>query len=150
MLRDESVVFAIDETDIGSVEHNKIKIRSKHNIPYQATYSSLPRPLYQELKHYAEDLLNKQWMTNSHSEYSSLSAAVRKKGGTLRLCCDYRKLNAKTIPDRHPLPRIQDIIDSLGKNQYFILLDQTKAFNQLHMDPDSRKFTAFLTPLGFY
>ena len=89
-------------------------------------------------------------MTNSHSEYSSLAVAVRKKGGTLRLCCDYRKLNAKTIPDRHPLPRIQDIIDSLGKNQYFILLDQTKAFNQLHMDPDSRKFTAFLTPLGFY
>ena len=150
MLREESVVFAIDETDIGSVENNKVKIRLKDNIPYQATYNSLPRPVYQELKGYAEDLLNKQWMTNSHSEYSSLAVAVRKKGGTLRLCCDYRKLNAKTIPDRHTLPRIQDIIDSLGKNQYSILLDQTKAFNQLHMEPESRKFTAFLTPWGFY
>ena len=99
MLREESVVFAIDETDIGSVENNKMKIRLKDNIPCQATYNSLPRPVYQELKRYAEDLLNKQWMTNSHSEYSSLAVAVRKKGGTLRLCCDYRKLNAKTIPD---------------------------------------------------
>ena len=42
------------------------------------------------------------------------------------------------------------IIDSLGKNQYFSLLDQTKAYHQLHLDPESRKFTAFLTPWGFY
>ena len=57
----------------------------------------------------------------------------------------YRKLNAQTIPHRHPLPRIQTIIDSLGKNQYLSLLDQTKVYRQLHMDPESRKFTAFLT-----
>ena len=62
----------------------------------------------------------------------------------------YRKLNAQTIPDRHPLPRIQTIIDSLGKNQYLSLLDQTKVYRQLHMDPESRKFTSFLTLCGFY
>ena len=145
MLREESEVFGTDDTDIGNVDHSKMKIRLKDDIPCQATYNSLPCPFYQELKH-VEDLLNKQWITNSHSEYSSPVVAVRKKDGTLRLCCDYRKLNAKTIPDRHPLPRIQDIIDSLGKNQYFSLLDQTKAYHQLHMDPESRKFTAFLTP----
>ena len=71
MLREESEVFAIDETDIGNVEHSKMKIRLKDDIPCQTTYNSLPRPLYQELKHYVEDLLNKQWITNSHSEHSS-------------------------------------------------------------------------------
>ena len=93
-----------------------------------------------------EYLLNKQWITNSHSEYSSPVVAVRKKDGTLRLCCDYRKLNAKTIL----IATLLYIIDSLGKNQYFSLLDQTKAYHQLHLDPESRKFTAFLTPWGFY
>ena len=76
--------------------------------------------------------------------------AVRKKDDTLQLYCDYRRLNAKTVPDRHPLPPTQDIIDSHSKNQYFSLLDQTKAYHQLHMDTESRKFTAFLTPWGFY
>ena len=47
----------------------------------------------------------------------------------MRLCCDYRKLNAKTVPDRHPLPRIQNIIDGLGGNQYFTPLDQSKAYH---------------------
>ena len=150
MLIEESEVFSTDDTDIGNVDHNKMKIRLKDDIPCQATCNSLPRPLYQELKHYVEDLLNKQWITNSHSEYSSPVEAVRKKDGTLRLCCDCRKLNAKIIPDCHPLPRIQGMIDSLGKNQYFSLLDQTKACHQLHMDPESRKFTAFLTPWRFY
>ena len=60
-----------------------MKIRLKDDISCQATYNFLPRPLYRELKHYVEDLLNKQWITNNHSEYSSPVAAVRKKDGTL-------------------------------------------------------------------
>ena len=78
---------------------------------------------------------------NSHSEYLSRVAAVREKDETLRLCCDYRTLNAKTIPDCHPPPCIQDIIDSLGKNQYFNLMNQTKAYHRQQMDPKSRKCT---------
>ena len=68
----------------------------------------------------------------------------------MRLCCDCRKLNVKTVPDRHPLPRIQNIIYELGGNQYFILLDQSKAYHQLHLHPDSQKLIAFITPWGFY
>ena len=52
--------------------------------------------------------------------------------------------------DRHPLPRIQNIIDELGGNQYFTLLDQSKGYHQLHLHPDSQKLTAFITPWGFY
>ena len=59
MLREKSEVFAIDETDIGNVEHNMMKIRLKDDIPCQATYNFLTCPLYQELKH-VKDLLNKQ------------------------------------------------------------------------------------------
>ena len=114
-------MFATDDSDIGNVDHNKIKIWLKGDTLCQATYNSLPRPLYQELKHYVEDLY-----------------------------CNYRKLNVKTIPDRHPLPRIRIMIDCLGKDRHFSSLDQTKAYHQLHMDPESRKLTALFTPRGFY
>ena len=150
MLRKESDVFAVDDNDVGNVDSHRMKINLKDNAPVQATYNSVPQPLYQELRNYIEDLLSKEWIKTSESDYSSPIVAVRKKDGTLRLCCDYRKLNAKTIPDRHPLRRIQNVIDTLGKNQYFSILDQTKAYHQLHLDQESRKLTAFLTPWGFY
>ena len=66
------------------------------------------------------------------------------------MCCDYRKLNAKIMPDRHPLPRIQNIFDNPGGNQYFTLLDQSKAYHQLHLHPDSGRLTTFITPWSFY
>ena len=87
MLREEPEVFATEGTDVSNVDHNKMKIRLKYDTPCQATYNSLPLPLYQELKH-VEDLLHKQWITNSHSEYSYPVVAVRKKDGTLQSCCD--------------------------------------------------------------
>ena len=85
MLIEESEVFPTDDTDI---DHNKMKIRLKDDIPCQATFNSLPHSLYQELKHYVEELLNRQWITISHSKCSSPVVAVRKKDGTLWLCCD--------------------------------------------------------------
>ena len=108
-----------------------MKIRLKDDIPGQATYNSLPHPLNQELKHFVEDLLNKQWITTSHLEYSSPVVEVRKEDGKLRLCCDNKKLNANTFPDYRPHPPfsdIRDIIDNLGKNQYFSLLGPIKAY----------------------
>ena len=65
-------------------------------------------------------------------------------------CCDYWNLNAKTVPDRYPLPRFQNIIDGLRGNQCFTLLDRSKAYHQLHLHQDSQKLTAFITPWGFY
>lgn len=48
------------------------------------------------------------------TSYSSPVVCVRKRDGSLRLCIDYRELNSKTNPDRHRIPRVQDVMDSLG------------------------------------
>ena len=62
------------------------------------------------------------------------------------MCVDYRKLNLKTIPDRQPIPRIQDILDSLHGNSWFSTLDMSQAYHQGDLHEDSRKYTAFSTP----
>ena len=49
---------------------------------------------------------------------------VRKKDGGLGLCVDYRELNRKTYPERQPIPRIQDILNELGDNSLFTVLDK--------------------------
>ena len=116
----------------------------------QKNYTSIPRPLYQEVKHHIEDLLNKQFITKSQSPYSSPDVCVRKKDGTLRLCVDYRDLNRRTIPDRHPIPRVQETLDNLGGNSWFSVLDQGKVYHQGLMEKESRHLTAFITPWGLY
>ena len=98
-----------------------MKIRLKGETPLQKSYYSMPKPLHQEVKHYVEDLLNKEWMAKSSSNYSSPVVAVRKKDDSPRLCWDYRALNNKTISDRHSLPRVQDAIDSLNGKKWFSL-----------------------------
>ena len=88
LLRDESHVFFVSDDDIGDVNTHSMKINLQDSVPVQQTYHSVPKHLYRELKNYIEDLLNKQWIVHSNSAYSSLVVAVRKKDGTLRLCCD--------------------------------------------------------------
>jgi len=87
--------------------------------PVQKTYTSIPSSLYAEVKHYLEDLLNRAWINNSQSSYASPVVCVRKKDGGLQLCLDCRELNGKTVPDRHPIPRIQETLDNLGGNSWF-------------------------------
>ena len=149
-MREGISFFSVNDQDIEYVKTPQMKINWKDQVPVQQNYNSISKQLYNEIKYNIEDLLNKQWIIHSHSEYSSPVVAARKKDGTIRLCCDYRKLNQKTIPDRHPLPRIQNVIDNLGGNKFFSLLDQSKAYYQLHLDPESRRYTAFITPWGFY
>ena len=148
-MREQISVFLVNNQDIGCVKTPQMKINLKDQVPVQQYYNSIPKQLYSEMKYYIEDLLNKQWIIHSHSEYSSPVVAVRKKDRTIRLCYDYRRLNQKTIPDRHPSPRIQNVIDNPGGNQFFSLSDQSKAYHQLHLDPESRRYTAFITPWWF-
>ena len=66
---------------------------------------------------------------------------VRKKDGSMRMCIDYRQLNLKTVPDAQPIPRIQDILGTLGGT-----LDMSKAYHQGYIDERYRHLTAFATP----
>ena len=150
VIKEEWEVFQERDDNVGVNRTYPMEINLKDSNPVQLNYNSVPWNLYNELKMYLEDLWNKKWIVHSSSSYSSSLVVVRKKDGFIRMCCDYQKLNAKTIPDRDPLPFMQNIFDNLGGNQYFTLLDQSKAYHQLHLHPDSQKLRTFITPQGFY
>lgn len=103
LLYEESNAFARDNDDIGCIPNLQMKIMVKDDIPVQRSYAAIPKPLYKEVKEYIQDLLARKWIVKSKSPYAAPVVCVCKKDGTLRLCIDYRLLNRKTIPDRHPI-----------------------------------------------
>ena len=150
MLRQEAGAFARNDDDVGCVENLELEIQLKDNDPVRKNYISIPKPLYREVEEYLEDLINRNWICKSRSAYSSPMVCVQKKDGSVRLCIDYRELNKKTFPERQPIPWIQDILNGLGGNKWFTVLDQGKAYHQGFMAEGSRPLTAFVTPWGLY
>ena len=147
MLWEEREAFAIDADDIGDAKDLELELKTTDENPVQHRYNNIPRHLMGEVKTHIEDLLNREWITHSKSAWSSPLVLVRKKDGALRLCCDFRRLNKKTISDKHPLPRVQASLDSLGGSKWFSVVDQSHAYYQ---GSEDRHKTAFVTPWGLY
>ena len=87
---------------------------------------------------------------SSISPFASPTVLVKTKDGTMRLCVDYRKLNSITKKDAHPLPRIEDIFDTLNGSKFFSTLDLAMGYHQVEVHPDDREKTAFSTPFGLF
>ena len=86
----------------------------------------------------------------STSPFASPTILVKKKDGSMRLCIDYRKLNAVTKKDAHPLPRIEDLFDTLTGSKFFSRLDLAIGYHQVEVHPDDREKTAFSTPFRLF
>ena len=102
------------------------------------------------MKEHLQKLLRNGCIVESQSDHASAVVLVRKRSGALRLGCDYRALNAKTIKDAHPLPRIDESMDAMKGARWFSTLDLQSAYNQVRMHPDDQHKTAFTTPFGLY
>ena len=86
----------------------------------------------------------------SSSPWASPVVLVRKKDRSLRFCIDYRDLNSVTKSDTFPLPRVDDMLDELGRSKFFSTLDLAAGYWQVQVHPDSCEKTVFITHQGFY
>ena len=107
-LLEEKNVFSTSESDIGDIPDFQMVINTEDKVPVASAYRRIPP----QVRNYINDLLTNGWICELFSVYSSPIVCVREKDGGMKMCIDYRKLNAKTIPDAQSIPRIQDILDS--------------------------------------
>ena len=150
MLWEEKGAFSQNPDDIGSVPELQLQLNTIDEIPVQRNYNAIPKPMYAEVRAQIQTMLDKGWIRRSDSAWSSPIVLVKKKTGGMRLCCDFRLLNKKSVPDKHPIPRIAEALDTLQGSCIFSVLDLSRAYYQGYMAPSSCAKTAFVTPWGFY
>ena len=102
------------------------------------------------LKKYLDDNLQKGFISSSSSLVASPVLFVKKPGRGLRLCVDYRALNALTIKNQYPLPLIRETFNRLFKARFFTKLDVIAAFNRIRMAKRDEYLTAFRTRYGLF
>jgi hypothetical protein len=128
-----------------------------HTIRIQPSSVPPNKPAYrlsslemEECTKTVDELLALGHIRPSHSPYASPVLFVKKKEGTYRMVIDYRAVNHITIPDRYPLPRIDDLLDRLKGAKVFSSLDLLSGYHQVRLKEEDIPKTAFRTPFGLY
>jgi hypothetical protein len=103
-----------------------------------------------ELKLQLQELLDKGYIHPSASPWGCPALFVKKKDHSLRLCVDYRPLNAVTIKNKYPLPRIDILFDQLAGAKIFSKIDLCSGYHQIKIRPSDIPKTAFSTRYGLY
>ena len=118
--------------------------------PYKRTYYRIGPDERKFIEQQIADLLKLGVIAPSRSAWGSPIVLVKKKDGTFRMCIDYRKLNAVTIPENYPLPFIEDSIDKMQGKKVFSKLDLKSSYWQLAMALKDQHLTAFMSHVGLF
>jgi hypothetical protein len=102
------------------------------------------------LREHLETNLERGWIQESTSPAGAPIHFVQKKDGSLRLCVDYRGLNAIMVKDRTPLPLIGEALDRLANAKIYTKLDVKDAYHNLRIAEGDEWKTAFQTKYGLY
>lgn len=131
------------------------EIHTKSNEPVYSRYYPYPMHLKDEVEKQIRELLQQGIIRPSKSPYNSPIWIVPKKSDAsgqkkFRMVIDYRKLNEQMIPDRYPIPEINDVLPQLGQNKLFSVLDLKSGFHQIPLREVDRQKTAFSVNNGKY
>lgn len=147
-------IFALKTDSLTCNNFYEQKINLTDSSPVYIKNYRTPESQREETSKQIDKMLTDKIIEPSVSPYNSPILLVPKKSAAgdqkWRLVVDFRQLNKKIVADKFPLPRIDDILDQLGRARYFSTLDLMSGFHQISLEESSKQFTAFSTSSGHY
>eukprot|EP00731_Ephydatia_muelleri_P017649 Em0010g747a len=144
---------ALFKEELGQIKGVKVKI---HVDPKARPSFFKPRPVPYALRARVEEELKRLETAGiiepvSHSDWVAPVVPVVKGDGNIRLCGDYKvTINRVASLEKYPLPRIEDLISSLGKGKVFTKLDLANAYLQVELEQESKKYVTISTHKGLF
>ncbi len=135
----------------GSYGHTHLlqhRIITEDVPPIKCRYRPVNPALEPDLRRQLDEWLRHDVIEPANSPWSFNLVAAKKKGGKIRWCIDWRRLNEITKKDTFPMPSVQDTISRLAGSRIYSGVDMAGAFHCIDMDPRDREKTAFATPFG--
>ncbi|KAL2081694.1 hypothetical protein ACEWY4_023547 [Coilia grayii] len=117
--------------------------------PQRRSYR-VPERLLPALKEELDVMLSLGVIEPSCSDWCSPVVLVPKRDGSIRFCIDFRQVNALSKVDPYPMPRINELVERLGKAKYITTIDLSRGYWQVPLSPRAKEVTAFRTPFGLY
>ena len=143
-------VFSKNEHDLGQTDVIFHDINTGLEAPIKQAPRRFPAEHEKEIERQLNELLKNGLIQPGHGPWGSPLVLVKKKDGSIRMCVDYRKLNAKTVKDAYPLPRIDDTLDSLANARVFATLDLASGYHQVRNTPRAKVKSAMITKQGLF
>lgn len=148
-------IFYCENIPLSFTNEIKHKINLTEDKPIYTKSYRFPEIHKNEVKTQIDKMLSQGIIRPSTSPWSSPIWIVPKKLDSSgkrkwRIVIDYRKLNEKTIDDKYPLPNITEILDKLGRANYFTTLDLASGFHQIEIDKQDIPKTAFSALNGLF
>ena len=142
-------IFSSSSQPMGLCDIRPLRIHTTGPPICQRAYRT-PLTKRQVISDLVDEMLLQGVIRPSSSPWASPVTLVPKSDGSTRFCVDYRKLNAVTKRDSYPLPRICDVMDSLGQSKIFSTMDLKSAYHQIPVHPDHIEKTAFICHRGLF
>lgn len=145
-----SDVISVGDGDLGHTNVLRHTIDTGDASPIHQPARRLPFHQRDVVQKMIQGMLQQGIIEPSGGAWASPIVLVRKKDGSYRFCVDFRRLNDVTKKDVHPLPRIDDALDTLAGSKWFSTLDLASGYWQVEMDSADKEKTAFITPFGLH
>ncbi|KAL0148266.1 hypothetical protein M9458_056412, partial [Cirrhinus mrigala] len=142
-----SDVFSSRPGQTNVIQHD---IRTPPRVIVRQQPYRVPEARRQAIEEEVQEMLKLGVIEPSRSPCSSPIVMVPKPDGTLRFCNDFRRLNEVSEFDSYPMPRVDELLDRLGRARYISMLDLTKGYWQVPLTPTAKLKTAFSTPSGHW
>ena len=143
IIYDNQAVFSLHDGDLGYCDQLKHSIPLTSNKPVYLPHRAIPFQLQSEVRKCLDTWLKQGIIRPSKSPYASQVVIVRKKSGEIRLCVDFRKLNAISIRDSFPLPRVEEALQAVQAAVWFFSFDLAQGYLQMAMEEADIPKTAF-------